>query len=111
MRLLTVLEQVPPDAQVGVLALNGRQRMGEWIIPLGPLQPERLEQAIERIQAGGGTPLGQFMKSAADELLKLRGQQQYGTYRLLIVTDGEASDRSWSRTICRRFRPAESRSM
>ncbi len=88
-----MLEQLPPDAQVGVLVLNGRQRMGEWIIPLGPLQPERLEQAIRRIQASGGTPLGQFMKVAADALLKLRAQQRYGNYRLLIVTDGEAGDR------------------
>lgn len=90
--LLTVLEQVPSDAQVGVLALNGPQGNGAWIIPLGPLESERVQQAVQRINANGATLLGQFMKTAADELLRKRDEQRYGTYRLLIVTDGEAND-------------------
>ncbi len=32
------------------------------------------------------------MKMAADALLELRDRQRYGTYKLLIVTDGEATD-------------------
>ncbi len=90
--LLQVLKQVPPQAQLGVLALNGADGNGEWIIPLGPLQRGPLQQAIERISAGGGTRLGEFMKIAADQLLSLRDQQRYGEYRLLIVSDGEAND-------------------
>ena len=90
--LLTVLEQVPAEAQIGVLALNSARESGGWIIPLGPLQPVPMRRAIQRITARGGTPLGQFMKTAADELLKLRQRQKYGSYRLLIVTDGEAND-------------------
>ena len=90
--LLQVLEQVPPDAQVGVLALNGPGGNGAWIIPLGPLQRQPMQQAIQQISAGGGTRLGEFMKTAADQLLALRDQQHYGDYRLLIVSDGEAND-------------------
>jgi uncharacterized protein YegL len=90
--LLTVLEQVPSDAQVGVLALNGPRGNGEWILPLGPLETQRMQQAVQRITANGSTLLGRFMKTAADELLQKREEQRYGTYRLLIVTDGEAND-------------------
>lgn len=90
--LLSVLNQVPDDAKVGVLVLNGQTGDGEWIIPLGPVDKRENSQAISRIKAYGGTPLGQFMKSAADELLKLRETEHYGSYRLLIVSDGEAND-------------------
>jgi MYXO-CTERM domain-containing protein len=39
--------------------------------------------------------LGGFIKQGADRLLKARETQfGYGTYRLLVVTDGEASDRA-----------------
>lgn len=89
--LLTVLEQVPPDSQIGLLALNvGGQ--SNWIIPLGPVNRKDLRSAINRIEAEGGTPLGQALKMAADALLELREKQRYGTYKLLVVTDGEATD-------------------
>jgi uncharacterized protein YegL len=90
--LLTVLGQVPDDASVGVLALNGSTGRGEWIIELGPLDKNQVRDAVGRIRAQGGTPLGEFMKVAMDSLLQLREKQFYGDYRLLVVTDGEAND-------------------
>jgi len=87
-----VLEQLPVEARVGVLALNTEGADGRWIIPLGPNDREQVQQAIRRLQATGGTPLGAGMKAAADALLELRQKQVYGDYRLLIVTDGEAQD-------------------
>jgi uncharacterized protein YegL len=90
--LLEVLSQLPEDAQVGVLALNTRTATGPWIIPLGPLDRAQIRQAIGSIQAAGGTLLGAAMKQAADALLAQREKQNYGEYRLLIVTDGEAQD-------------------
>ena len=90
--LLTVLKRVPEDANVGVLALNGSDGKGEWIIPLGPIDKATIANKVQQIRAGGSTPLGRFMKTATDALLELRSQEHYGDYRLLIVTDGEASD-------------------
>ncbi|MFC1759830.1 VWA domain-containing protein, partial [Planctomycetota bacterium] len=90
--LLTVLNQIPDDGSIGVLAMNGTSGGGEWIIELGPIDKSQIENAVGRIQARGGTPLGAFMKQAADALLQLREKQFYGTYRLLVVTDGEAND-------------------
>jgi hypothetical protein len=88
--LRTVLEKLPADAQVGVVVLN-RGDNG-WLLPLAPVDKSALEAAIGQIRADGGTPLGRFMKVAADALLELRSRQRYGNYKLLIVTDGEAGD-------------------
>ena len=89
--LRTVLQQLPDDSQVGVVVLNGGQN--GWLIPLGPVDQPGIDNAINRIRASGGTPLGKYMKVAADALLDTRRQQVYGTFKLLIVTDGEASDK------------------
>jgi uncharacterized protein YegL len=92
--LSSVLAQLPEGTRVGVLALNTRQGGSNWIVPFGTGTPSEWNANIQRIRAGGGTPLGSALKDAADELLQLREKEIYGTYRLLIVTDGEASDRN-----------------
>lgn len=90
--LQTVLASVPDDAEVGVLALNSRVGDSPWIVPLGPVDRARIRQQIGGINAEGSTPLGAAIKDAADALLSAREKYVYGSYRLLIVTDGEASD-------------------
>ncbi len=90
--LSSVLSQLPPDTRVGVLALNTRLNGDSWIVPMGPIGDAQWKERIASIRANGGTMLGQFSKTATDELLKLRAADRYGTFRLLIVTDGEASD-------------------
>ena len=89
--LLVVMEQLPNDSRVGVLALNSSSA-DDWIVPLGPIDRQQLRQAIDRIQANGRTPLGAAMKTATDALLAAREENVYGDYRLLIVSDGEATD-------------------
>ena len=88
--LQTVLSNLPSDAEVGIIILNGGDQ--PWVLPLGPISAEQYNQALDRIIAEGGTPLGQFMAQGANALLERRAQEHYGTYRLLIVTDGEAND-------------------
>ena len=85
--LAIVVQQLPADANVGLLALNQG-----WVVPLQPVNQPLMERGIQQLKAAGGTLLGQNMKSAADQLLELREQQVYGDYRLLVVTDGEAND-------------------
>ena len=88
--LKQVLEQIPDTTHVGILVFP----RGNWVYPLGPRKESMLAGAIDSIQSGGATPLGDYMKRGADALLKARRKQfGYGTYRLLVVTDGEASDR------------------
>ncbi len=90
--LEAVLEQLPADARVGVLLLNGTVNGSPWAVPMGPVNIGDVRQALRRVRAVGGTPLGAFVKDGADALLELRERQHYGEYRLLIVTDGEATD-------------------
>jgi hypothetical protein len=91
--LLTVLKpgELPPDTKVGIVLLNGDWEPESWLYPLGPVDQAALSRAVRGITASGGTPLGECMKVGADALLSLRAKQQYGSYRLLIVTDGEAN--------------------
>lgn len=62
-------------------------------VPIGPKNVRMLNQAIDRINEGGNTPLGEYLKKAADQLLEKRKKNLgYGKYKVLVVTDGEASD-------------------
>ena len=90
--LVQILQQLPEDAQVGVILLNGTVNNDSWVVPLGPVDQASMSATMASLQASGGTPLGAFMKSGADALLAKRDKERYGTYRLLIVTDGEAND-------------------
>lgn len=90
--LTTVLNGLPPEAHVGIVVLNQGTGPDSWIVPLGPIHREQTRAAIASLQPDGGTPLGYFMKVAADALLAERKKTHYGSYRLLIVTDGEATD-------------------
>lgn len=96
--LLQMLDKVPSTTNVGVLVFSGQDASGrglreDWVYPLGPVDKAVLERAIRKPSAGGNTPLGRYMKKGADSLLaQRRGQKGYGTFRLLVVTDGEASD-------------------
>ena len=91
--LKSVLRNVPPTTHIGLLVFSAKNLRNDWVYPLGPREEERLLEAIDRPIPEGATPLGKYIKMGADRLLEARAQQYgYGTYRLLIVTDGEAQD-------------------
>ena len=88
-----VLQRVSQETHVGLLVFSGRNKSDDWVYPLGPRDDAKLIAALERITPDGGTPLGAYMKIAADRLLEQRAEQSgYGTYRMLVVTDGQADD-------------------
>ncbi|MBN1974240.1 MAG: VWA domain-containing protein [Sedimentisphaerales bacterium] len=90
--LYEVLKQVPDTTHIGLLVFSSTKGEGIWFYELGPKDDAKLQQAISSIQPSGGTPLGTYMKAGADRLLKEREKQfNYGSYRLLVVTDGEAN--------------------
>lgn len=91
--LAKVVDRIGPNTDVGLLVFSDIEGANGWLYDLGPLDRSRLLAAIDRCQASGGTPLGEFLKLAADRLLQARqAHRGYGVYRLLVVTDGEAND-------------------
>jgi len=92
--LKKVIEQIAPETNVGLLLLNGARANNHWYIPIGPVNQQDAIQRIDALKAGGGTPLGDALRIASDELLALRAKKIYGTYRLIVVTDGEATDQA-----------------
>jgi uncharacterized protein YegL len=91
--LLQVMQKVPKGTQVGLLVFSAANLKNDWAYPLGPLDRAQLEAAIKLPQPHGDTPLGAYLKKGADSLLQQRERQHgYGTFRLLVVTDGEAQD-------------------
>ncbi len=93
--LKEVLAKVPEGTNIGLLVFSGRNIRDEWVYPLGPKDTARLIAAIDLPQPEGGTPLGRYMRIGANRLLEQREKQyNYGNYRLLIVTDGEAQDQA-----------------
>jgi hypothetical protein len=93
--LKAVLQKVPQSTHVGLLVFSANNLTNDWAYPLGPRDDARLFAAIDSIDPGHDTPLGRYIKKAADRLLEERAKEfGYGTYRLLIVTDGEAQDQN-----------------
>lgn len=92
--LKEVLSTVPASTHVGLLVFSARNLKDDWVYPLGPRDDDRLMRAIDLPMPNRGTPLGAYIKKGADRLLEERKRQYgYGSYRLLVVTDGEAGDR------------------
>lgn len=91
--LKQVVSTLPETTHVGLVVFSAANLRDPWVFPLGPIDRERLRAAIDLPQPEHGTPLGAYMKIGTDALLKQRtAQKGYGTFRLLVVTDGEATD-------------------
>jgi hypothetical protein len=86
--LLEVMKDVPANTNIGLVTFHQG-----WVYPLGPFDKAKMAVVIGNLRDSGGTPLSKFIKMGADQLLKQRDKQfGNGTYRLLVVTDGESSD-------------------
>lgn len=89
--LQKVLAKVPPDTWIGVVVFSNGVR-NEWVVPLGPRQTD-MPAKINAVVEGGSTPLGEYIKKGADALVAERERQfNLGQYRLIVVTDGAATD-------------------
>ncbi|MDD2716891.1 MAG: VWA domain-containing protein [Candidatus Wallbacteria bacterium] len=89
--LKQVLPTIPDTTNIGLLVFSAGN-CKDWIFELGPKDNQKLMAAIDLPKPYGNTPLGEYMKIGADRLLEQRKLQNgYGTFKMLIVTDGEAT--------------------
>lgn len=91
--LVEVLSKVPDTTKVGILTFDG------WIYELDFVDRMKIEKAIRSTRPSGGTPLYQFMREGGTSLLTEREDQlNVGSYKLLVITDGQASDDKLNRS-------------
>lgn len=87
------LPTVPPATRLGLIVFdNGAARE---VVPLGLNNREEIAKTAAEARLGGGTPLGASLTLAYQALAeRAKAQQGSGSYRVMILTDGEASDRA-----------------
>lgn len=81
---------VPADANLGLVVFDDRNISVR--VPLGLKNRQAFADAIQNVRVGSGTPLKSSIRMGYD-VLTAQGQKQfgYGTYSLIVVTDGEAN--------------------
>lgn len=88
--VLSAVEQLPDSGKLAVLALNAGSVLAPTPVPQARAE---LEDALRRVIADGNTPLGERMLDAYGVLsAEAALQRGFGTYRLVITTDGQASN-------------------
>lgn len=86
--LTTFLHNLPEDAYVGLICFDsGRPKR---LLPLGKLDRSQIDQIVARLRADGATPIRDSLVVAAESLRRQReAQGGYGSYTIVVVTDGE----------------------
>lgn len=88
-----VVAKIPDNTNIGILVLRDSNTQRDWVYPFSPKVDEELIKAINLPELDGGIPLGNYIKIGANRLLEQRKKQyNYGSYRMLVITDGHPSD-------------------
>lgn len=83
-------ERLDASDNVGLYSFS--DRIAE-VLPIGRHDVEAFGQKVDALRPGGGTPLRQALIKS-EELLREIAQAQggYGSYNLILITDGQSSD-------------------
>jgi len=83
---------MPRDVNLGLWVFDAdgnRER-----VPLGPDHHAAFLTEVRKTRAGGSTPLTESIEQGVNQLVQQRDQQLgYGEFRLIVVTDGQATGR------------------
>ena len=83
---------MPRDVNLGLWVFDAdgnRER-----VPLGPDHHAAFLTEVHKTRAGGNTPLTESIEQGVNQLVQQRDQQLgYGEFRLIVVTDGQATGR------------------
>ena len=90
------LKKVPEDVNLGLYVFDEHHVPPQpncEVVPLASNNMTAFLQAINNVEAGGGTPLSRAIQFGAEVLAKQKAKQLgYGEFRLVVVTDGLADD-------------------
>lgn len=83
-------QQLDPVDNVGLYTFSDSI---DEILPIGRYTAQIFGQNVDDLQAGGGTPLRKALIKS-ERLLREAAQSQggYGSYNLILITDGQSSD-------------------
>lgn len=85
------VDGLPDGVNLGLYVFD--QRGSREVLPLGPDNKTEFLSQIDAVVANNATPLGESIEAAVKALKVQQAKQKpYGEYRLLVVTDGHASD-------------------
>src|SRR5215813_1217497 len=92
------LPLVPRDVNLGLWVFDAAGNSER--VPLGPDNREGFLSAVQKTKAGGNTPLTESIEQGVNRLVQQRDQQLgYGEFRLIVVTDGQATGRPLSQAV------------
>ena len=82
--------QLKPDVNLGLYTFSGDIRE---ILPIGRHDNASFDRSVDVLRAEGGTPLREALV-LSEKLLRRAAQSQggYGSYNLILITDGQSSD-------------------
>ena len=85
------MKNIPEDVNIGLMLLGTRS--GDdyaEALPLASGNKEEFLKIINSLHPSGGTPLGEALSASVDKIVEqYKKQLGYGTYRIIIITDGE----------------------
>lgn len=84
------VDGLPGEVNVGLILFSSEVRVA---VPLGGGSRDAFHAAIRRAHTGGKTALKASLISGWKALTRqAQGQNGYGTYHMVVITDGESSD-------------------
>jgi len=85
------MKNIPDDVNIGLMIFGTRSGDGyAETLPIGSGNKDEFLKIIESLQPEGQTPLGEALLASVDMITEqYKKQLGYGTYRIIIITDGE----------------------
>lgn len=83
------VNSLPDDVNLGLLSFQPAREL----VAIGPKNKSDVIQYVNRLTPSGKTPLNRAIKTGYEALVKQAQKQSgYGTYKLVVVTDGRSTD-------------------